>query len=161
MAAIFSWNVVEGIWYFLIDFFSFRVERSSDQVIKPVNLEALSKWVGQIPEDVVRDMADIAPMLSVLGYDPYANPPNYGKPDKEVADNTNKIKNHVEEWEQKAKDMFNVKGGSDEGGGDTALDKEPSDNPNNFAWYYYIKHNQGETIMLIAHYHWGQPVDDL
>lgn len=52
-----------------------RVERSSDQVIKPVNLEALSKWVGKIPDDVVRDMADIAPMLSVLGYDPYANPP--------------------------------------------------------------------------------------
>lgn len=24
-------------------------------------------------------MADIAPMLSVLDYDPYANPPNYGK----------------------------------------------------------------------------------
>ncbi|KAJ8955124.1 hypothetical protein NQ318_009017 [Aromia moschata] len=56
------------------------VERSSDQVIKPVNLEALTKWVGNIPEEVVRDMADIAPMLSVLGYDPYANPPNYGKP---------------------------------------------------------------------------------
>ena len=24
------------------------------QVIKPVNLEALSKWVGQIPDDVVQ-----------------------------------------------------------------------------------------------------------
>lgn len=58
---------------------SCRVERSSDQVIKPVNLEALSKWVGNIPDDVVRDMADIAPMLSILGYDPYANPPDYGK----------------------------------------------------------------------------------
>ncbi|XP_064536920.1 protein-tyrosine sulfotransferase isoform X2 [Drosophila montana] len=56
-----------------------KVERSSDQVIKPVNLEALSKWVGHIPSDVVRDMADIAPMLSVLGYDPYANPPDYAK----------------------------------------------------------------------------------
>lgn len=56
-----------------------KVERSSDQVIKPVNLEALTKWVGQIPDDVVRDMADIAPMLSVLGYDPYSNPPEYGK----------------------------------------------------------------------------------
>lgn len=44
-----------------------RVERSSDQVIKPVNLEALTKWVGNIPEDVVHDMANIAPMLSVLG----------------------------------------------------------------------------------------------
>ncbi|XP_055617793.1 protein-tyrosine sulfotransferase isoform X2 [Toxorhynchites rutilus septentrionalis] len=67
-----------------------KVERSSDQVIKPVNLEALSKWVGHIPEDVVRDMADIAPMLSVLGYDPYANPPDYGKPDSYVQENTYK-----------------------------------------------------------------------
>lgn len=69
----------------------YRVERSSDQVIKPVNLEALSKWVGHIPEDVVRDMADIAPMLSVLGYDPYANPPDYGKADSWVKDNTLKV----------------------------------------------------------------------
>lgn len=61
------------------------MERSSDQVIKPVNLEALTKWVDNIPEDVVRDMAEIAPMLSVLGYDPYANPPNYGKPDDQVS----------------------------------------------------------------------------
>jgi hypothetical protein len=36
-------------------------------VIKPVNLEALTKWVGHIPEDVVNDMANIAPMLSILG----------------------------------------------------------------------------------------------
>lgn len=69
----------------------YRVERSSDQVIKPVNLEALSKWVGNIPDDVVRDMADIAPMLSVLGYDPYANPPDYGKADSWVKDNTLKV----------------------------------------------------------------------
>lgn len=71
-----------------------RVERSSDQVIKPVNLEALNKWVGAFPEDVVRDMADIAPMLSVLGYDPYANPPQYGNPDSFVKDNTNKVRIH-------------------------------------------------------------------
>lgn len=85
---------------FVITFFSFsfsfiiflcRVERSSDQVIKPVNLEALSKWVGNIPDDVVRDMVDIAPMLSVLGYDPFANPPDYGKPDAWVEDNTSKV----------------------------------------------------------------------
>lgn len=36
-------------------------------------------------------MAEIAPMLSVLGYDPYANPPEYGKPDSWVADNTFKV----------------------------------------------------------------------
>lgn len=73
------------------------MERSSDQVIKPVNLEAMSKWVGQIPGDVVRDMADIAPMLSVLGYDPYANPPDYGKPDAWVQDNTSKVRCKKEE----------------------------------------------------------------
>ncbi|XP_037938758.1 protein-tyrosine sulfotransferase isoform X2 [Teleopsis dalmanni] len=67
-----------------------KVERSSDQVIKPVNLEALTKWVGQIPDDVVRDMPDLAPMLSKLNYDPYSNPPEYGKPDAWVEDNTSK-----------------------------------------------------------------------
>lgn len=56
-----------------------RVERSTDQVMKPVNTEALSKWVGNIPPDVINDMAEIAPMLARLGYDPHANPPDYTK----------------------------------------------------------------------------------
>uniref|UniRef100_A0A1I8NYI1 Protein-tyrosine sulfotransferase n=1 Tax=Stomoxys calcitrans TaxID=35570 RepID=A0A1I8NYI1_STOCA len=85
-----------------------KVERSSDQVIKPVNLEALSKWVGNIPEDVVRDMADIAPMLSVLGYDPFANPPDYGKPDAWVEDNTSKLKANRRLWENKAKEVLKM-----------------------------------------------------
>lgn len=109
-----------------------RVERSSDQVIKPINLEALTKWVGHIPEDVVRDMADIAPMLSVLGYDPYANPPNYGKPDELVADNTKNVQQNMEHWERKAKELFDVGWGD---GGDSVLDREPSDNPANGTWY--------------------------
>lgn len=54
-----------------------NVERSSDQVVRPVNLDALDKWVGHIPADVRADMAELAPMLSVLGYDPWANPPRY------------------------------------------------------------------------------------
>ncbi len=49
------------------------------QVVKPVNVDALSKWVGKIPEDVVAEMDSVAPMLRKLGYDPHANPPNYGK----------------------------------------------------------------------------------
>lgn len=53
------------------------VERSSDQVVRPVNLDALDKWVGQLPQDVRADMSELAPMLSVLGYDPWANPPDY------------------------------------------------------------------------------------
>lgn len=68
-----------------------KVERSSDQVIKPVNLEALTKWVGKLPDDVVQDMQNIAPMLSVLGYNPYENPPNYGSPDAFVKENTLKV----------------------------------------------------------------------
>ena len=51
-------------------------------MIKPVNLEALSKWTNAIPEDVKRDVTVIAPMLEKLGYDPYAYPPNYGDPDQ-------------------------------------------------------------------------------
>ena len=68
-----------------------RIERSTDQGIKPVNLEALSQWTGHIPGDVVRDMAQIAPMLARLGYDPYANPPNYGNPDPIVINNTHRV----------------------------------------------------------------------
>ncbi|XDV32449.1 hypothetical protein PO909_003254 [Leuciscus waleckii] len=68
-----------------------KVERSTDQVIKPVNVEALSKWVGKIPPDVLRDMPVIAPMLARLGYDPHANPPNYGRPDPLVLDNTRRV----------------------------------------------------------------------
>lgn len=56
-----------------------RVERSTDQVVKPVNTEALAKWVGHIPDDVVEHMAEVAPMLARLGYDPRANPPDYAR----------------------------------------------------------------------------------
>lgn len=49
--------------------------------MKPVNRDALSKWVGQIPADVISEMAEIAPMLARLGYDPQANPPDYAKPE--------------------------------------------------------------------------------
>ncbi|KAJ1092759.1 hypothetical protein NDU88_005869 [Pleurodeles waltl] len=68
-----------------------KIERSTDQVIKPVNLEALSKWVGHLPNDVVQDMPQIAPMLVRLGYDPLANPPSYGNPDPLVVNNTNRV----------------------------------------------------------------------
>ncbi|VDN39126.1 unnamed protein product, partial [Gongylonema pulchrum] len=64
-----------------------KVERSTDQVIKPVNLDALNKWVGTFPDDIVQDMATIAPMLAELGYDPNANPPKYGEPDPIVLRN--------------------------------------------------------------------------
>lgn len=84
----------------------FRVERSSDQVIKPVNVEALTKWVGQIPDDVIRDMPNIAPMLLKLGYDPTANPPNYGSPDSVVVDNTRKVQENSILWAEKAQQLL-------------------------------------------------------
>ena len=77
-----------------------KVERSSDQVVKPVNLEALSKWVGKMPNDVVEDMANIAPMLEKMGYDAHGNPPNYGTPDAEVVKNTKDVREHAEDWEK-------------------------------------------------------------
>merc|ERR1711936_1077273 len=75
-----------------------KVERSSDQVVKPVNLEALSKWVDHIPDDVIEDMANIAPMLEKMGYDPNGNPPKYGIPDDEVIKNTKDVKDHNDVW---------------------------------------------------------------
>ncbi|XP_040581588.1 protein-tyrosine sulfotransferase [Lepeophtheirus salmonis] len=80
-----------------------KVERSSDQVVKPVNLEALSKWVNKMPDDVVQDMAEIAPMLQHFGYDPNSNPPSYGKPDSDVVENTNEIKKNANKWDEQGK----------------------------------------------------------
>lgn len=94
-------------------------------MIKPVNLEALSKWVNNIPEDVVKDMAVIAPMLAVLGYDPTANPPHYGSPDHFVSDNTRKIKENAMWWERKAKTILNQEGSQ----GDVATDDFGSEAP--------------------------------
>lgn len=33
-------------------------------MVKPVNLDALSKWVGKIPKDVVADMENVAVRLA-------------------------------------------------------------------------------------------------
>lgn len=78
-----------------------KLERSTDQVVKPVNTNELTTWVGKLPADVVRDMAEIAPMLSVLGYDPNANPPNYGDPDPFVVGKMKLIEDNKEEWKEK------------------------------------------------------------
>ena len=65
-----------------------------------MNLEALSKWVGHIPEDVVQEMEEVAPMLAHFGYDPNANPPNYGKPDGDVVKNTNDVIENESKWDE-------------------------------------------------------------
>jgi protein-tyrosine sulfotransferase len=55
---------------------------SSDQVIKPVNMNALSSWVGNIPKDVLDEIETLAPMMLKLGYDIKSDRPIYG--DKKV-----------------------------------------------------------------------------
>jgi protein-tyrosine sulfotransferase len=86
-----------------------RLERSTDQVIKPINIEALSKWVGQIPADVIKDMHSIAPMLSLLGYDPTGNPPDYGKPDTYVLNKMKQLELNKDEWNAKEKEMMKIR----------------------------------------------------
>lgn len=83
-----------------------KLERSTDQVVKPVTTDELAKWVGKIPEDVVRDMDKIAPMLAVLGYDPHANPPNYGDPDSLVIDKMKMLAENREEYREKEEDLI-------------------------------------------------------
>uniref|UniRef100_A0A0K0DZR9 Protein-tyrosine sulfotransferase n=1 Tax=Strongyloides stercoralis TaxID=6248 RepID=A0A0K0DZR9_STRER len=86
-----------------------NLERSSDQVVKPVNLDALTKWVGNVPEYALKNMAKIAPMLKFLGYDPEANPPYYGSPDEEVLKKTEDLHLHGRKWYNKAiKVAYNV-----------------------------------------------------
>lgn len=99
-------------------------------MIKPINMEALTKWVGHIPDDVVRDMADIAPMLSVLGYDPYANPPNYGKPDAIVADNTRQVIENLDVWEERARKLFHPSNELEENMMEDAAATEPANQDN-------------------------------
>ncbi|CAG2101129.1 unnamed protein product [Medioppia subpectinata] len=82
---------------------------STDQVIKPINIEALSQWVGRIPDDVVRDMATIAPMLSILGYDPLANPPNYGSADTSVELNMKRMEDHKQHWYAKQQQIISIR----------------------------------------------------
>lgn len=63
--------------------------------------------MGNIPQDVVDEMAEIAPMLQKLGYDPNANPPNYGQPDTLVLEKMDELARNRDNWrqaEQRAKE---------------------------------------------------------
>lgn len=84
-------------------FFDSRTEHSSDQVVKPINLEALTKWIGHMPNDVKKDLDTLAPMLKKLGYDTKAEVPTYGKADDLVLDNMNELKKNAALWDAKAK----------------------------------------------------------
>lgn len=74
-------------------------------MVKPVNLEALSKWINAVPDDVRKDIRTIAPMLEKLGYDPDAYPPNYGEADRFVQDNTLEIKKNKAFWQKRASEI--------------------------------------------------------
>ena len=80
-----------------------RTEHSSDQVIKPINLEALVKWIDHIPNDVKQEIDTLAPMLKKLGYDTKSDVPSYGKPDQIVLENMNQLKKNADFWNAKAK----------------------------------------------------------
>ena len=82
------------------------MERSSDQIVNPVNIKALTEWVGSFPVELLSTMDKTAPMLKVLGYDPKANPPNYGKPDQEILNNTNFLDQNMEYWEAKKEQLM-------------------------------------------------------
>lgn len=73
-------------------------------MIKPINIEALSKWVGHIPADVAEEMDSIAPMLSKLGYDPTGTP-NYGEPDSFVMQNMHELDKNRDNWINKEERM--------------------------------------------------------
>ena len=84
----------------------FAAERSSDQIVKPVNAEAcIAQWVGTYPQDVLEEMNEIAPMLKMFGYDPLTNPPNYGTPDMKVLHNTKDVLQNKDIWEVRQKKM--------------------------------------------------------
>ena len=83
-----------------------KVERSSDQIIKPINVDALTSWVGFYDDDILDDMDSIAPMLRKFGYDPWNSKPSYGDPDSDVVDNTNDVHKNKLAWERRAEKLM-------------------------------------------------------
>ena len=83
-----------------------NIERSSDQIIKPINVDALTSWVGFYDNSTLEDMDSIAPMLKKLGYDPWDPQPSYGIPDGEVVNNTNDVHKNKLAWQQKAEKLL-------------------------------------------------------
>ena len=92
----------------LILILNHRTEHSSNQVIKPINLEALTKWIDTFPNDVKDEIDNLAPMLKKLGYDTQSDIPTYGIPDQLVLDNMKKLKENAEYWNAKDKSYARV-----------------------------------------------------
>ena len=76
----------------------YRLERSTDQVAKPINLLGLNSWVGHIPDNILKNIQTYAPMLKTLGYDLSPNP-YYGEPDDIVKKNLKLLKEEPEKFQ--------------------------------------------------------------
>ena len=77
------------------------VEKSTDQVQKPLYLDALSAWYGHIPREVEQELESIAPMLGKLGYKydfGRGKRPTYGVPDDFVLNNLKESTQFSHEW---------------------------------------------------------------
>ena len=86
-----------------------KSEKSSDQVIKPVNLEGLNSWVGNIPVKLLNELDTLAPMMKTLGYDTKSHTGiEYSNADEMVKENTFKIKINKEYWNNLAKNFSNL-----------------------------------------------------
>ena len=86
-----------------------KVEMSTDQVIKPVNLEGLNSWTNKIPDNILDSLDQLAPMMKKLGYDTKSKLPYYGEADKIVKNNTLSIKENREHWLNMEKKIHGIK----------------------------------------------------
>lgn len=82
-------------------------------MIKPINAEALKKWQQHFPEDVLKNAAEVAPMLARLGYDPYLLKPDYGSPDPLVRNNTELIGSNSKVWQERAQMLLSLRNAFD------------------------------------------------
>ena len=80
----------------------FRLERSTEQVAKPINLLGLNSWVGHIPAGILNNIKMYAPMLETLGYD-LSPDPSYGEPDEIVKQNIKILEEHPEKFDIETK----------------------------------------------------------
>lgn len=72
-------------------------------MVKPINLDALTKWIDRFPKEIKSELDTLAPMLKKLGYDTQSDKPNYGAADQLVLANMNELKKNAEFWDTKAK----------------------------------------------------------
>lgn len=79
------------------------MERSTDQVIKPISTDSLYSWIGSVPMDVEKNLEEIAPMLSKLGYDLDCQKISYGKPDPFVIQNQIELEKDQHRWNNRTK----------------------------------------------------------